>query len=556
MKRHSAVAIFAATLGLLTIAPTASATDYWAVTSGGSGFAPCNEGTPCTLDLALTLAGGSPGHTVHLKAGPNPYETFNGLALTQPNMTIVGEGATKPVIRATGTNAAAIPSFGLSVSPTAGGVSIRNIRVESTSGAQAIQSYGPNARISDVEVNTALPTIWGASVAVGGYGTSVDRLVTSGVTTVGLHEYPFGTPDTIALRRSRLSSATTALSMGPRALVTDTLARAEGPGVVAISTLGGKLSNVTGISSGANSKALHAVQGFGPNPTGPTVKNSVFRADGAGASDVTSDPGLPPGSPSDPICGIDPTNPMCVGTHGGNLTITRSNFRAASGTLNPASGANSSADPQFGDGYRPLAGSPLIDAGVDDADNGTVDLDGKARKIAGAVDIGAFEFQPPAQAQPQTPSGGGEQQPVIQPIVDSTAPALSKLGITNKTFAVGSAATAVAARARKGTTFVYTLSEAAAVVLTVERPTTGRRSGRSCVKQTRRNRKANKCTRYVRGGAINGGTGTAGANALPFSGRIGKKALKPGKYRAALVAVDAAGNKSAAKTVAFKVVKR
>ena len=52
------------------------------------------------------------------------------------------------------------------------------------------------------------------------------------------------------------------------------------------------------------------------------------------------------------------------------------------------------------------------------------------------------------------------------------------------------------------------------------------------------------------------GTSVAGANALPFSGRIGRKALKPGSYRAVLVAVDAAGNRSAAKTIAFKVVKR
>jgi hypothetical protein len=225
--------------------------------------------------------------------------------------------------------------------------------------------------------------------------------------------------------------------------------------------------------------------------------------------------------------------------------------------LKPASGSNSTAEPQFDDAYRPVAGSPLIDAGVDDSLNGTTDLDGKARKIGAAVDIGAFEFEPPAPSQQQTPSGNDEgQQPVIQPITDATRPTLSRLAITNKVFAVGSARTTVAARAKKGTTFVYTLSEPAALVVTVERPATGRRSGRSCVKPTRGNRKAKKCTRYVAVGAISGGAGVAGANASPFSGRIGRKALKPGSYRAALVAVDAAGNKSSAKRVGFKVVKR
>jgi hypothetical protein len=47
-----------------------------------------------------------------------------------------------------------------------------------------------------------------------------------------------------------------------------------------------------------------------------------------------------------------------------------------------------------------------------------------------------------------------------------------------------------------------------------------------------------------------------GANAVPFSGRIGKKALKPASYRLSMVATDAAGNKSSAKTIAFKVVKK
>jgi len=48
-----------------------------------------------------------------------------------------------------------------------------------------------------------------------------------------------------------------------------------------------------------------------------------------------------------------------------------------------------------------------------------------------------------------------------------------------------------------------------------------------------------------------------GANAVPFSGRIGRKALKPGTYRAAFAARDAAGNSSTkTPSVGFKVVKR
>ena len=49
-------------------------------------------------------------------------------------------------------------------------------------------------------------------------------------------------------------------------------------------------------------------------------------------------------------------------------------------------------------------------------------------------------------------------------------------------------------------------------------------------------------------------TGRKGANTLEFSGRIGRRALKRGRYRAVITATDAAGNRSAAKSVRFRVV--
>jgi hypothetical protein len=50
--------------------------------------------------------------------------------------------------------------------------------------------------------------------------------------------------------------------------------------------------------------------------------------------------------------------------------------------------------------------------------------------------------------------------------------------------------------------------------------------------------------------------GVAGPNKHKFSGRIGRKSLKPGRYRARLVAADAAANKSKPVLLAFKVVRR
>ena len=48
----------------------------------------------------------------------------------------------------------------------------------------------------------------------------------------------------------------------------------------------------------------------------------------------------------------------------------------------------------------------------------------------------------------------------------------------------------------------------------------------------------------------------AGSVRAKFTGRIRKKAFKPGRYRATVTVTDAAGNRSVARTAAFTVVSR
>ena len=108
------------------------------------------------------------------------------------------------------------------------------------------------------------------------------------------------------------------------------------------------------------------------------------------------------------------------------------------------------------------------------------------------------------------------------------------VALTRSVFAVsprGSAETPVAARAKKGTTFRLTLSEAARVVVTVRRASPGRRVGGRCVKPSRSNRAARRCTRLRLAGrfAIDS---PAGASRHRFSGRIGSRRLSAGRYRA------------------------
>jgi hypothetical protein len=147
-------------------------------------------------------------------------------------------------------------------------------------------------------------------------------------------------------------------------------------------------------------------------------------------------------------------------------------------------------------------------------------------------------------------SGGGG---VVTP--DKTAPVLGTLNIRPKRFAVGKASTALSARKRRrapqGAMVRYTLSEPARVSFTVERTVKGHKKGRACKARAH----GKPCVLLVRVATLTR-SGISGANQLAFSGRLGRRKLSPGSYRLVVSAVDAAGNRSAAKTVSFTIVRR
>jgi hypothetical protein len=165
-----------------------------------------------------------------------------------------------------------------------------------------------------------------------------------------------------------------------------------------------------------------------------------------------------------------------------------------------------------------------------------------------ACDIGAFEVAVPGAGSPTPLAGGGGGAP----------PSFASASLSPRTFAVdrkGPAELAVAARAKKGTTFRYSLSEPARVVFTIERVLPGRKVGRACRKQTAKNRHKRACKRYVSPGRF-AAAAVAGANHKRFSGRIGRRALAPGSYRATLIATDTSGKASTPKRLSFRVVRR
>jgi hypothetical protein len=90
------------------------------------------------------------------------------------------------------------------------------------------------------------------------------------------------------------------------------------------------------------------------------------------------------------------------------------------------------------------------------------------------------------------------------------------------------------------------------VTLKIQRALAGRRQGGGCVRPTPKLRHAKRCTRYRTIGTLARSAGR-GANSTRFTGRIGKRALRPGGYRALLSATDAAANRSTPRAARFRI---
>lgn len=123
----------------------------------------------------------------------------------------------------------------------------------------------------------------------------------------------------------------------------------------------------------------------------------------------------------------------------------------------------------------------------------------------------------PVAGDPGTGTSPGGTVPQAGPL------ALSRLALTHRTFSVGR---------KHGTAFKFTLNRAANVTIRV--------------KQLHRAGTVVKLSRASR----------AGANRVRFTGRAGRRALRPGRYRATLTATDAIGIRSKARAITFRVVRR
>ncbi|MBN1529213.1 MAG: hypothetical protein JW895_09145 [Thermoleophilaceae bacterium] len=142
---------------------------------------------------------------------------------------------------------------------------------------------------------------------------------------------------------------------------------------------------------------------------------------------------------------------------------------------------------------------------------------------------------------------------------DTTKPRVSRVGMSRRRFKVGRKRTPISAAAKAGTTFRYTLSERSTVWIKIERALPGRRARKRsgpCRPPSRKRAGNRRCTRYKSVGTLSRSGEGPGRDSTAFSGRIGRRALKAGRYRATLRAVDGAGNRSSARRLGFRVVKR
>lgn len=196
-------------------------------------------------------------------------------------------------------------------------------------------------------------------------------------------------------------------------------------------------------------------------------------------------------------------------------------------------GALTAWDPQLYGGVDSLAtdGRKLWVAGAYEAAGGR----GNLMRFTRPADPAGPADQPDPGAPGTGPVGGGEPAPVPPPsrADDTTAPSLTGVSLSRSRFRVARRATATVAAARAGTTLRLALSEAAHVRIALRRVRSGR---------------------LVRAGTLLRSE-PAGPQRLAFSGRVGRRALRPGRYRMRITATDAAGNRSRRAGVRFRIVR-
>ncbi|MCU0313907.1 MAG: hypothetical protein MUC84_07600 [Solirubrobacteraceae bacterium] len=542
-------ALSAVVFALAVAAAPASATTRYAG-PGGTGSAPCTTlPDPCALPDALAAA--EAGDEVVALAGAHVVSSL--VSLWVP-ITLRGEGAATIAVEAAG-----------GISLRAGGT-IRDLAVEVPAAPMALALNGPvlveRVRITagglaqaplQISNSTApiirdsvVRALGAGAVAVLLYHVLDARLVNltatgSGVgSSEGIRATSAPAPCTLTVRNTIIRGFATDLRLQGAASAVDVdwssyaTTSAEG-------TLTAGTHNQTGtlVPLFANAAAGDLRQA----PGSPTIDAGTATAPGLGTTDLDGDPriaglGLVPDigadeyvpGPSARTLGasaVTPTSATVTGAVAPRLVAGNWWFE-----YGPTAAYGSSTAPQ------PVGAGEAGDVAVSAA-------------LTGLPPATAIHYRVVAET-PKGRSAGDDATfttlAAPQPPAPPAAPpqlTLSGLRATPSTFRLGRRLPAMALTP-VGTRIGLRLSAPAAVTLTFLRRADGRRSGGRCVAPTARLRRAPRCTRLVRAGALSYPALTAGGHTLRFQGRLTRaRQLSPGRYTLRATARDAGGRTAA-----------
>jgi hypothetical protein len=143
------------------------------------------------------------------------------------------------------------------------------------------------------------------------------------------------------------------------------------------------------------------------------------------------------------------------------------------------------------------------------------------KPTAAGVRGGVLAIADAANGSPHTVALSGTGVAAIAAVVSGASPVVSGASQTNARWREGNGLATFSRKRRPplGTTFSFSLSTAATTTLQFTQRVSGRRAGKRCVAQTRRNRHKRKCTRTITAGTLSY-TAHAGVNKVRFAGRI------------------------------------
>jgi hypothetical protein len=182
-----------------------------------------------------------------------------------------------------------------------------------------------------------------------------------------------------------------------------------------------------------------------------------------------------------------------------------------------------------------------------------------AAPVGGLTPATHYHFRLVVKNGASTAFGADQTFTTSVPASPSNAPTVSGLKQSHAVWREGKKAAALSRRSRKkppvGTTFSFTLDQAARVRFAFAQQVGGRSVKGRCVAQTRSNRHKRACRRALSRGALSF-AGHAGLNKVVFQGRLaGSKKLPPGRYTVVISATNAAGKRSVARSLRFAIVR-